>query len=30
MPSNCDVGEDSVESVGQQGDKPVNPKVNQS
>ena len=30
MPSNCDVGEDSGESFGQQGDKPVNPKGNQS
>ena len=26
MPSNCDVGEDSGESFGQQGDKLVNPK----
>ena len=30
MPSNCDVGEDSGESFGQQGDKLVNPKGNQS
>ena len=27
---NCGVGEDSWESLGQQGDKPVNPKGNQS
>ena len=30
MPSNCDVGEDSGEFFGQQGDKSVNPKGNQS
>ena len=29
MPSNCDVGEDSGEFFGQQGDKSVNPKGNQ-
>ena len=27
---NCGVGEDSQESLGQQGVKPVNPKGNQS
>ena len=27
---NCGVGEDSWESLGQQGVQPVNPKVNQS
>ena len=27
---NCGVGEDSWESLGQQGDPPVNPKGNQS
>ena len=30
MPLNCDVGGDSWESLGLQGDKPVNPKGNQS
>ena len=29
MLSNCDVGEDSWESLGQQGDHLVNPKENQ-
>ena len=28
--SNCGTGEDSWESLGQQGDQPVNPKGNQS
>ena len=27
---NCGVGEDSWESLGQQGDQPVNPKGNQA
>ena len=30
MDLNCGVGEDSWESLGLQGDKPVNPKGNQS
>ena len=29
MPLNCDAGEDSSESLGQQGDQTVSPKGNQ-